>query len=141
MLPDSYTIEFENYSLLNTPDDITDVPVSTYNVVQIIRTYFLNDVYVEPVSGDDSNIGTSGSPVETVTNAAEKVKISGTVYITNYHILFLHQLTQEYRGKINENVFLDKHVIIQYTGPSPPLHIFGDHTLDPVPSTIGVIFE
>jgi len=141
VLPDSYTIEFEDYSLLNTPDDIIDVTVSAYNVVQIIRTYFLNDVYVEPVSGDDSNIGTSGSPVKTVTNAAVKVKISGTVYITNYYILFLHQVTQEYRGKINENVFIDEPVTIRYTGSYPPLHIFGNHNLNPAPQTIGVIFE
>jgi len=141
VLPDSYTIEFEDYSLLNTPDDITDVTVSAYNVVQIIRTYLLNDVYVEPVSGNDSNIGTSASPVATVTNAATKVKISGTVYVTNYETYFWHQDAQEYRGRITENVSLGKPVIIRYTGPYSFVHITGSHTLSPYPTLVGVILD
>ncbi len=140
VLSGTYTIKFETLQWLNTPSDI-NLTVSTYGVEQQSVTYYLQNVYVDPVSGSDSNIGLSQSPVETITNAAEKVKTSGTVYVTNYESEFWHEGAQEYRGRINENVSLNKHVEIHYTGPQSYVHIFGTHSLDPPPSTSGVIFE
>ena len=85
-LAGSYTIEFEDYTLLSTPSDI-NLTVSNYEVEQWSRTYLLNDVYVDRVSGSDSYIGTASQPVSTIQNALGKVAANGNIWLhdANYY--------------------------------------------------------
>jgi len=146
VLPGTYTIEFEDYAYLTEPSDITGLTVSGGGHLVGSYDYYLTTVYVDPISGNDLNVGTSGNPVETITHAATQVASvsdGGEIIIVRPETTFYHSGSGTTRGRIWEDVTLYDYVKIRYSGPYPFVHItpYTSHSIYINPLLIGIIFD